>query len=180
MPEGTRWGLFVPTTYIWDVAQLQEVDVQSPEFKELLVRLYQNINSITLALNIKDSGYYFNQEFVNGQVWFPNPAFNSSTTSDATTRQVFRKVINFGALPDTTTNMVAHNITVTPTFSFTRIYGTATNNTGNEFIPIPYSSASVITDNVELYVDNTYVYITTAADYSSYLTTYVILEYLKF
>ena len=70
MATSTQYGAFVPTNLIWDVQQLQSVDVNSPEFKELLVRLYQNINNIALVLNIKDTGMYQLSEFVNGQLFF--------------------------------------------------------------------------------------------------------------
>ena len=51
-------GAFVPTTFILDVAKIQEVNVNSEEFKELLVRLYQNLNRMSLVLNVKESAYY--------------------------------------------------------------------------------------------------------------------------
>lgn len=173
-------GAFVPTTNIWDVGRLYEVDVQSPEFKELLVRLYQNINNIALALNIKDSGYYDLQEFVNGQLFFPA----TLTLETNNYRQVYRTVINFGALPNTTTKSVAHNIgistSIPSTYSFTRIYGAASTTSQTSFIPIPYSSVSSLTENIELQVTATDVVIITNSDYSGYETCYVILEYLKY
>lgn len=64
-------GLFVPTTNVWDIQNLEEGKDITPALKELLVRLYQNINAISLALNLKDSGYYVQQEFLTGQVFFP-------------------------------------------------------------------------------------------------------------
>lgn len=173
-------GAFVPTNYIWDVQELYSTDVSSDEFKELLVRMYQNINNMILTLNIKDTGIYNTSPFVNSQIFFPNPALNSSTSQTPEFRQVYRNVINFGTLPDTTTISVAHTITCTSNTTFTRIYGAASKTTtAFSYIPIPYSSASAIADNVELYVDGTYVNITTASDYSAYTTTYVILEYLQ-
>ena len=45
-------GAFVETTQIWDASQIQEMDVNSPDFKELIIRLYQNMNKIALALNL--------------------------------------------------------------------------------------------------------------------------------
>jgi len=171
-------GLFIPTTNIWDVQQIQEVDVNSEQFKELLVRLYQNVNNIALAVNLKDSGYYNTLEFVNSQLFFPNPALSSKTAQTAVFRQVYRKVINFGALPNTGAKSVNHYIDVNPAFSFTRIYATAT-NPDVEFIPIPYASASGA-DNIELSVSDTQVTITTASDRTAFTITYVILEFLKF
>lgn len=171
-------GVFVPTTYVWDVARLYEVEVTSPEFKELLVRLYQNINSISLALNIKDTGVYNVIEVVNGQVFFPNPALNSSTAQSPNFRQVYRTVVDFGALPNAATKSVAHGIRITPTTTFTRIYGTASNSTGETYIPLPYASPTAA-NSIEISVDSTNVNITTAISYSAYMSCYAILEYIQ-
>src|ERR1700674_5791632 len=93
-----QFGAFVPTTNIWDVGQLQDVDINSPEFKELLIRLYQNLNLMALVINVKDTGYYVTNELVNGQLFFPNPNLNSTTTSTPAFRQAFRILVNFGPL----------------------------------------------------------------------------------
>lgn len=183
MPDNLYFdgGSFVPTNYIWDVAQVQEVDVNSPEFKELLIRMYQNINSMILSLNLKDTGVYNTSPFVNSQIFFPNPLLNSSTSATPEFRQVYRNVINFGALPAVGTLSRPHNITCTSNTTFTRIYGTASKTTTPfSYIPIPYSSATTVADNLELDVDATMVNITTGGfNYSAYTTTYVILEYLQ-
>jgi len=172
------YGAFVPTNNIWDVQQIYSTEVTSPEFKELLVRLYQNINNIALVLNVKDSAIYPLQEFVNGQLWFQNPSYNSSTAGDASLRQVFRIVINFGVLPVTTSKSVAHTIPITPMTTFTRIYATASDTTGNNYLPIPYASASG-TDNIQIDVNATNVTITTASDRSNFNICYCILEYIQ-
>ena len=78
MPDNLYFdgGSFIPTNYVWDVAQVYSTDVTSPEFKELLVRMYQNINNMILALNLKDTGIYNTSPFINSQVYFPNPSLN--------------------------------------------------------------------------------------------------------
>lgn len=175
-------GSFVPTTNIWDVAQIYEVDVDSPEFKELLVRLYQNVNNIALSLNTKDAAYYQLSEFVNGQLYFPNPALllQPNPAQTPTERQVYRTVVDFGALPNATTKSVAHGIsTIDATWSFTRIYGCASNQTSLTYIPIPYVSTSALNQNIELNADATNVNITSGIDRTSYNVTYVVLEYIK-
>lgn len=177
MANPTLSGAFVPTTNIWDVSQLYDVDVNTPQFKELLVRLYQNVNNIALVLNIKDSGYYVTSEFVNGQSFFPNPANNSTTATAPTLRQVFRTVVNFGALPNATTKSVPHHIPVTAGFTFTRIYGAASDTTGGNYIPIPY--ATPVSNDIALDVNTTDVTITTADDRTNFTVCYVILEYIK-
>ncbi len=176
-------GSFVPTTDIWDTQQLYEVNLNSEEFRELLVRLYQNLNNMALNLNIKDTGYYSAQEFLNGQLFYPNPTLSSNTANGIAYRQVFRTTVDFGALPNAGTKTVAHNIDISiiiplTTFSFTRIYGAASKPDQTSFIPLPYSSATSI-NNIELSVTDTDIVITTAIDYSAYTITYIVVEYLK-
>jgi len=170
-------GAMLPTTYDFDPSVLYDVEVTSPEFKELIIRLAQNMNRMLLVLNLKDTGYYTLEEFLNSQAFFPNPALNSTTAQTPVFRQAFRKVINFGALPNATTTSVAHNINITSGYSFTRIYGTAT-NPSTAFIPIPFSSPT-LNQNIKITVDGTNVSITTGIDYSAYTICYVVLEYIK-
>lgn len=177
-PNQINPGAFVPTTNVWDVNQIYTTEVNSPAFKELLVRLYQNINNIAINLNLKDTGYYTLDEFLNSQLYFPNPALNSTTSQSPEFRQVFRKIIDFGALPDTTFKPMPHGLTITNNFSFTRIYATASDPVGLNYIPIPYASASG-TENIELSVNATDVIITTASDRTAFTKTYVVLEYIK-
>ena len=167
-------GAFVPTTYIWDATELATMDVTGDRFKEILVHLFQNINLIQTTLNLKDSAQYDTGEFVNGQLFFPSSSAGSSSVSASNRRQVYRKVINFGALPNTATKSVAHGLTVTTGYTFTRIYGAASDTTNRVFIPIPNAST-----DINLEVDATNVKIKTAGNFTSYDTTYVILEYLK-
>lgn len=171
-------GAFIPTTQIWDPAVIQEVDVNSEQFKDLIIKLYQNINNIVQLLNKKDTGIYDLNEFVCGQVFFSNPSYDSTSAKNATLRQVFRKVINFGALNNAAgTTSVAHGISVTTNYNFTRIYGVANDTTGNSYLPIPYASGTAASI-IELYVDATNVYITVGQDRSSY-NAVIILEYIK-
>lgn len=158
-------GLFVASTNVWDIDLLNSIQVTEPAFKELLIRLYQNINNITIALNLKDSAYYVENEFLNGQVFFKE-------------QQAFRIVVNFGVLPNSTSISIAHGINVRNSFSFTRIYGCATNQITMQYIPLPYASPTSL-NNIQLDVDATNVTITTGIDYSAYTVTYVILEYIK-
>lgn len=171
-------GIYVPNNYVWDVAQVGEVDVNSEEFKELLVRLYQNINNITIALNLKESGYYLDAEFINSQLFYPNPALTSSYQDYSKFRNVFRKVIIFGALPAAGTKSVPHGIPVNAAYTFTRIYGVANNQTGMSYLPLPYASPT-LANNIELNVDGTNINITVGTDRSAYTITNIIVEYMK-
>lgn len=178
MANPQQVGSFVPTTNVWDPAELYSVEVTSPRFKELLVRLYQNINLMAIVLNTKDTGYYNNiEEFVNGQVWFPNPTLDSTSQLKPTYRQVFRTVINFGQLPVIGIKSVPHNIPITALVTFTRIYGAASDTNGFFYIPLPLTDASGNTATLD--ADATNVNVTTNADFSNFNVSYIVLEYIK-
>jgi len=141
--------------------------------EEMKVRLYQYLNSIALATNLKDTASYSLEEFLNGQVFFPDPTIAPGDSNYLIKRGVYRKVIDFGQLPNTATKSVAHDIAITNTFSFTRIYATASNPVGLLYFPIP-------TTGVTITVDAANVNITTGSNLTAYTKCYVILEFLKF
>ena len=169
----------LPTTSNIDIQRLYSTDVNSTEFKELLVRLWQIVNKISVTTNMKDTGYYTETEFINSQFYFPDPTLAAAGDTNPRHHPVYRTVVNFGALPDTALKQVAHGITFTDTTIFTRLYGAASDKTATtvplkirHYIPIPQS-------NIELSVDDTYVNITTSDDKTAYTECYVVLEYLK-
>jgi hypothetical protein len=177
MSNPNNYGAFLPTTNVWDVNEIYSTDVSSQAFKELLVRLYQNINNIAVMVNIKESGFYNIPEFVTGSQFFPNPSLTSNTMQTPTLRPVLRTLVNFGALPNAASKSIAHNIPVSANYSFTRIYGTAT-QPNTAFIPLPYASVTP-GSNIELSVSPTQVTVTTAIDYSAFTICYIILEYIR-
>lgn len=168
-------GSFVQTTFDTDVALLNQIDVSSPEFKELLVRLYQGLNTMVLSLNDKDSGYYPLNQFVNGQQFFPSVAATELVADQY--RPVTRIVINFGALPNTGTKSVAHGLTINAGVTFTRIYGAASDTSGFNYIPLPYASPTLI-NNIELKVSSTNVTVITGSNRSNFNICYIVLEFL--
>lgn len=168
-------GAFLSITEIFDI---ENTNV-SPDMQNFLVRLRRLFDDHATMINLKDTGIYDKSEFVCGQIWYPNPALTSYTAAKPIPRQVYRKVVSFGALPNAGTKNVAHGITfpATNTFTFTRIYGAATDQTAGSYLPLPFAA---ITDNqnIELSLDNTNVIITTGIDYSSY-NAEIVLEYIK-
>lgn len=164
-------GLFIPTTSVFEIQQLEKLDPNSPDFKQLLVRLYQTVNSIALSLNAKDSGYYLTEEFVTGSLYF-----NPTSSNQLDLRPVFRKVIDVGALGAGVTPTL-HGLTIGTTWSFTKIYGVASDTGTNDYYPLPWASAGGAT-NIELRVDATDVVITNNSGVT-FSVCYVVLEYLK-
>lgn len=169
-------GIFIPTTNVYEIDQLQEQGLSKELVRNILVHIYQDINNVALSLNAKDSAQYQLTEFLNGQVLFANYDMVNINYSG---RQIFRIVINVGPLPDTATVTIPHNIVTSNATSFTRIYGCSTNPITMQYLPIPYSSCTSVANNIELSVDSNNVYITTGINQSAYTTTYVILEYVK-
>lgn len=176
-PTNVGPGLFLPTTQIIDTQTIQDNPEVDQDLKQILIRVDQAFNDYAQAINLKDTGMYNLQEFVTGQVYFPNPALTSSTAQAPVFRQVFRSVVNFGALPNTALKSVPHGLTVTAALSWTSIYGTATNPVGLTGIPIPDTS---IAGNIAyLYVDATNVNIETNFNATAFTICYVVLEYIK-
>ena len=164
-------GLYVPTTSVWDQANIANIDINSDAGKELLVKLYQNINNIAVALNYKDSALYDVQEFVSGQMFFSNTPQNRSIL-----RNAYRLTMNLGAIANGVTLTVAHNLPIGTTWTFSRIYGAATDNIGLNYYPIPFAGAGGT--YISINVTSTNVVITNNSGVS-FTSIIVVLEYLK-
>lgn len=167
-----------PAIQINQLPSSLEMPKDLDEFREICSLLFMRIID---AVNKKEGSLYYLQEIGNFQSYF-------TANQPFVYRNVYRMVVNFGALPNATTKSVAHGIvgidptTGPSTFSFTLIDATSTNptNGAEQFIPIPYIDTSgAVGSNVAIYVDQTNVNITTTADLRAFTTTYVVLEYLK-
>lgn len=183
-PDYANLGTNLKTSFNLDVQKLNEIDVTSDAFKELLRRLYQDLNSMQIALNNKQGGLFPQSEIASGGQYFATNI--NSATGQINLRQEFIKVIDCGALtwagPFPHTFQVAHGITTTDQTQFTFINGSATQIAAGIFsdsIPLPYVSAVDPNGNIEIWVDDTYVNIRVAQDWSAYTKSYVILKYLK-
>lgn len=181
MSNPNQVGAFIPSSEIWDVSQIYQTDVTSPEFKELLVRMYQNLNRMALLLNVKETGYYDTVgSLVDGNLWFPLPGLNSTSSRNPAYRQEERVVLNFPdtgggfALPAVSTVTLAHNITTNKGTIFVDLWGMATDTTGLNYYPINYAGAATIS----AFANATVVSITnnTAINFD---ICYVVIAYLQ-
>ena len=91
-------------------------------------------------------------------------------------KPIYRKVVDFGALPNATTKSVTHGIVGMT--HLIRINVIAENTSGPYFLNIPYPDFSS-TYTIRSTIDTTNVNIVTQYDFSSYNQTYVTLEYTK-
>lgn len=190
-PFGDQVGTsaFISTTQVFDESLIEQLKPGTRDFNEFLVHLSRIINELSILSNMHDTGYYIQEEFINGQRYFPNPALTDPTPPEdrfPIFRQVFRIVIDFGALPNAGAKSVAHGVDTLAEdipanysgFSFTRIYGVASDTINEDYIPLPYVAGANGTA-VSLDVDATNVVITTSDNKTTFDTTYVVLEYIK-
>jgi hypothetical protein len=159
--ESNYVGSFVTTTDIWDVTQVYQVEDVSPAMRELLIRMYQNLNRMSLVLNTSTKGYYdIAGEFVDGNVWFPKPGLTSQTSRTPAFRQEIRTVLNLPqngggfALPIGITN-TNHNITINNSTLFTQIYGCASDTIGFNYFPIPDTNIAIQVNQTQVVINNT-------------------------
>lgn len=161
----------IPENYIFPDIDTEEYDV----------KLRQYLNNMAIAVNSKDNGLYNNEEVLTGQQFLPT--FSTQTAANVNFRDVFRKVIDFGALPNAAIKSVAHGIVTTQDYSFVKIYATATDpgaTTITSAIPIPFATPTALANNIQIDVDATNVNITTnTAFYTAYTRCFVVLEYIK-
>lgn len=170
-------GFFIPTTDIYDAKVIQSLDVNSPEFKDFLVRLQQRLNNLALYQNNKVAGIFSLDEQINGKQYFQTVQGTGTGQQSQIQRQVYHKTFNLGALPNAGVAMYPTDLDITADWIATDIYGTAT-NPGVAMIPLPFASPTDI-ENIKLEVIGTDIVITTAMDYSAFTITYVTLEYVK-
>ena len=138
------------------------------EFLDQLTLLYKHIAN---SVNTRELGFYYPEETATFQEYFkPN--------NPQGRRNVYRKVIDFGALPAAGSSSVAHSISFDSNYSITRLYGASSDTAGLNYIPLPYASPTLV-NNIELSLDSTNVTITVGTDRSAFTTTYVVIEYMK-
>lgn len=136
---------------------------------ELLVRLTTNYTQVAQNVNLKEIGIYETSEIISGQQWF-------NTDDPNMRRPVFRKVFSFGALAAGAVATIPHGIVGFT--SFTALYGTSVTIVV-DYRPIPFASATLITDQIEIEADTTNIYVTNGATAPNITSLLVVAEYLK-
>lgn len=172
--QSQNTGMFLATTKIWNATRINALDVNSPDFKVMIVDLYQNINDILITLNKKESALYPLTEFVTGGQWYnPDPTRTNIPLSE------YRITVNFGAL-GVATKSVPHGINWTTSTVIVDIQCIATKTTAPfSALHIPYASSVDVAHNVELFLDATHVTISNGIDRRSYNTCNVVIAYLQ-
>lgn len=108
-------------------------------------------------------GNYSETEQKTGQYWIDG-------------KEIFRKVIDFGALPSSGSKRVAHLISNLGEFTFVYAIARVANN--NVTVSVPYVAQNALTSVIALDITATEVVINVGQDRSN-LSAKIILEYTK-
>lgn len=162
-----------PPLLINQLPQSLEMPKDFNQFREITSLLFKRIID---ALNKKEGSLFYLQEIGNFQVYF-------TTGQPYVFRNVYRKTfdmvdLNGGPIAAGATVTFAHGITgITQT---TDIYGSAKNSdVPVKFIPLPYVSATLVTDQVQIYLTPTNVVLVNGATQSILTSATIVAEYLK-
>jgi hypothetical protein len=167
LPNQNTIAQFVPTAQIFDVERVNKQELSNEDLKELLVRIYQSLNTSAAVINSKGSGVFQLGEFINNDVYFVASGDDSEGLPNQQ-RSVYRKVINFGAVvPGASTQ--PHGLTIGTTWTFVKIYGCASKT--NAYYPIPNSQIGLNLDATNVNIIN--------GTALTFTTCTVVLEYLK-
>lgn len=137
-----------------------------------LIVLTENYISLSQAINQREIGSYETVELLNGQQFF-------NTINPEKKRFAYRKVFSIGAIAQGATSTTAHSIAGVNTITvFTHIYGTCVTDVIDNR-PIPYASATLVTDQIEINIDATNINIVNGATAPAITSAIIVLEYLK-
>lgn len=149
-------------------------DPTTGQFKDISVKV---ADSLPIGTEVDYDG----ETVPTGWEQVDNPNDYSTTETRIGTwidgKPLYRKVIDFGALPNASEKSVEHNIS---DLDNVIKYSAISKNTqyGSQF-PIPLTSTAGLTSNIYIYFTLTNIVIGTGSDRTSFTQTYVILEYTK-
>ena len=151
-----------------DLANLEEgqiIGTKSSVSPLTLTDVVQSGNTNAITSNgVANSLSYSKTETLTGGTWIDG-------------KPIYRKVVNFGALPNAGSKTVNHNIT--NLYKVINQRGWAYSSTANDFIIIPYVNINALANCVSMYVSMTSITMRADIDRSGYSECYVVIEYTK-
>ncbi len=138
----------------------------------------EQLKKISNAVNIREIGWFLDEELLSGKAFIPGTNNVADGGTSQQFRQVLRKVINFGTLPNAGLKSVPHGITVDANFTLVFLNGAATNPTSLTAIPLTLGSPT-LNQNIQLTMDAVNVNVITAVNLSNFTRTFITIEYLQ-
>jgi hypothetical protein len=149
-------------------------DVVPEKWEDARTMINEQLRKISNAINVREIGFFLDEELLSGKSFIPG----ASSPDDQVFRSMLRKVIVFGALPDSSTKTIPHGITVDSNFSIIDMYLSATDPIGLTGFSLQYWD-STGTAPITVSYDSTNVIVTTTGHYSNFTTSFIILEYIQ-
>lgn len=153
-------------------------DVVPEKWEDARAFLAEQLKKITNAVNSKEIGFFLDQELLSGKAFIPGVNIATDGGSSQQFRTVLRKVIDFGALPNSATKSVPHGIFFDANFTLIDMWISATDSINLLAFTLAYWSNSS-PGSIILNMDNTNINVTTTSDYSAYTRSFVVCEYMQ-
>lgn len=138
--------------------------------------LIEQLKKISNAVNAREIGFFLDEELLTGKGFIPGTT--QAGDNPGLFRQILRKVIVFGTLPNNTTKSVAHNITFDGNFTLLDMYISATDPVNFLAFSVQYWANSA-PGSIILNMNATNVNVTTTSNYSAYTRSFIVLEYTQ-
>jgi hypothetical protein len=152
-------------------------DVVPAQWEQARPIIVEQLKRLANAVNLREIGWFLDEELLSGKAFIPGVNNTSAGQTGQNFRSVFRKVIDFGALPDNTSKSVPHGIVVDANFSLTDFFGVSVDPLVPQGLPIPYVSVAGLI--VQLDINSTNIIITTNSAFSRFTRTYITVEYIQ-
>ena len=150
-------------------------DAVPEKWEDARPMIVEQFKKISTAVNSREIGFFLDEELLSGKAFIPGTGLSGSNQQF---RTILRKVIDFGALPNTATKSVAHGINFDSNFSLIELWASATDPVGLTAIPIPFDSAGA-SAGIRITMDATNINITTQTNRSAFTRCFVIVEYIQ-
>lgn len=148
-------------------------DVAPATWEEGRAFLVEQLKKHAQAINIREIGYFLDEELLSGKSFIPAISTGGGSTSQAF-RTILRKVIEFPGLV-IGPNTQPHGIFIDANFSLIQLFGAATNATALTGIPIPNGSL-VAGKEATISYDANNIIINVK---SAYTRAWAIIEYIQ-
>jgi hypothetical protein len=149
-------------------------DTVPEKWEEARPFLVEQLKKISNAVNLREIGWFLDVELLSGKQFF---ADQSLTGTSEQFRSVFRKVIDFGTLPKSTTKSIPHGIVFDANFTLVSMWLSATDPVNFVAFSLAYWAKNAPGD-ITLNMDDTNVNVVTNSNYNAYTRSYVVIEYL--
>lgn len=143
-------------------------DVVPDKWEDAQPFLVEMLKKISNAVNVREIGWFIDQELLSGKAFIPGVNNTTSGGSSQQFRQVFRKVIEFPGLTIGANNQ-PHGILIDDNFTLVQLFGAATDAVAFTGEPIPNGADTISYDATD-------IIITVAANYTR---AYAVIEYLQ-